>query len=74
MTDIQAAWAGAAVKLDVIIARRRELAARYQELLREIPGLNMAQDPAYGTTNYQSFWWCFPRRLPGRPGPACCRP
>ncbi|MEA2534137.1 MAG: hypothetical protein QOJ93_1948, partial [Actinomycetota bacterium] len=45
MTDIQAAVGLVQLsKLDVIIARRRELAARYQELLGEIPGLTMAQD------------------------------
>jgi perosamine synthetase len=38
------------------VARRRELAQRYQRLLSDIPGLVMAGDPAYGTTNYQSFW------------------
>ena len=70
MTDIQAAVGLVQLsKLDVIIARRRELAARYRELLGEIPGLTMAQDPPYGTTNYQSFWVVLPDDFPvGRDG------
>ena len=42
-------------KLDAIIARRRELAARYHELLHDT-GVTAVRDPEYGTTNYQSFW------------------
>ena len=70
MTDIQAAVGLVQLsKLDVIVARRRELAARYRELLGEIPGLTMAQDPPYGTTNYQSFWVVLPDDFPvGRDG------
>jgi perosamine synthetase len=65
MTDIQAAIGLAQLaKLDEIIARRRYLAQRYQDLLAGIPGLVMHRDPAYGTTNYQSFWIALPDDFP----------
>ncbi|MGI5501176.1 DegT/DnrJ/EryC1/StrS family aminotransferase [Lentzea sp. CA-135723] len=58
MTDIQAAVGLVQLsKLDAIIARRRELAARYQELLEDV---ETVRDPEYGTTNYQSFWVWLP--------------
>jgi dTDP-4-amino-4,6-dideoxygalactose transaminase len=47
-----------------MVSRRRELAARYQQLLAGIPGLRTAADPDYGTTNYQSFWIAFPADFP----------
>jgi dTDP-4-amino-4,6-dideoxygalactose transaminase len=57
MTDLQAAVGIVQLgKLDAIIARRRELAARYQESLAGVAGLRAVTDPAYGTCNYQSFW------------------
>jgi perosamine synthetase len=57
MTDIQAAVGLVQLdRLDAIVARRRELAARYRERLAEVPGLVMADDPPYGTTTFQSFW------------------
>ncbi|SMD20632.1 DegT/DnrJ/EryC1/StrS family aminotransferase [Lentzea albidocapillata] len=60
MTDIQAAVGLVQLsKLDAIIARRRELAARYHELLAGT-GLIAVNDPEYGTTNYQSFWVWLP--------------
>jgi dTDP-4-amino-4,6-dideoxygalactose transaminase len=40
-------------RLDAIVARRRELAARYR--LR-LPGLVTVPDPPYGRSNAQSFW------------------
>jgi dTDP-4-amino-4,6-dideoxygalactose transaminase len=46
------------------VARRRELAQRYQRLLADIPGLEMIGDPSYGTTNYQSFWVVLPEDFP----------
>ncbi len=61
MTDVQAAIGLVQLaKLDQLIARRRALAARYQEMLAGLPGLSMAGDPAYGQTNYQSFWVLLP--------------
>jgi dTDP-4-amino-4,6-dideoxygalactose transaminase len=57
MTDIQAAVGLVQLgKLDIIVARRRELGLRYVDLLSDIPGVITAADPPYGTTNFQSFW------------------
>jgi dTDP-4-amino-4,6-dideoxygalactose transaminase len=62
MTDIQAAVGLVQLrKLPEMVARRRALARRYQELLSGIPGLLTADDPAYGETNYQSFWMLLPQ-------------
>jgi len=57
MTDVQAAIGLVQLdKLDEMIACRRELAARYHDLLADVPGLRPVRDPLWGTTNYQSFW------------------
>ncbi len=57
MTDIQAAVGLVQLgRLAGLVAQRRELAARYQTLLADIDGLVPVRDPAYGQTNYQSFW------------------
>jgi dTDP-4-amino-4,6-dideoxygalactose transaminase len=57
MTDIQAAVGLVQLaKLPAMVLRRRELAARYHELLDDVPGVRAVRDPAWGTTNYQSFW------------------
>ena len=65
MTDVQAAIGLVQLaKLGRQIERRRELAARYQELLADIPGLVTVRDPRYGTTNYQSFWVQLPDGFP----------
>ena len=65
MTDVQAAIGLVQLgKLGRLIERRRELAARYAELLADIPGLVTIRDPAYGTTNYQSFWVMLPEGFP----------
>jgi dTDP-4-amino-4,6-dideoxygalactose transaminase len=56
MTDIQAAIGLVQLrKLDRMIARRRLLARRYQDLLADVQGLAIMHDPPYGTTNYQGF-------------------
>ncbi|SDP06652.1 perosamine synthetase [Lentzea jiangxiensis] len=66
MTDIQAAVGLVQLsKLDAIIARRRELAARYHEVLAGL-GLETVRDPEHGTTNYQSFWVWLPEGAPDR--------
>ena len=65
MTDIQAAVGLVQLgKLDRLIARRRVLAQRYQQLLASIPGIQTITDPGYGTTNYQSFWVELPDDFP----------
>lgn len=51
-------------KLHQIVTRRRELAAKYQKLLEDVPGLVMARDPDHGKTNYQSFWILLPDDFP----------
>lgn len=57
MTDIQAAVGLVQLgRLDGLVVQRRELAARYQELLADLDGVVPVRDPAYGQTNYQSFW------------------
>jgi dTDP-4-amino-4,6-dideoxygalactose transaminase len=57
MTDIQAAVGLVQLgRLPGLYAQRRTIAARYQELLADLPGLTPVRDPAYGETNYQSFW------------------
>jgi dTDP-4-amino-4,6-dideoxygalactose transaminase len=57
MTDIQAAVGLVQLdKLDEMVRRRRELASRYQSLLSDVPGLRTVRDPAWGESNFQSFW------------------
>lgn len=57
MTDLQAAVGLVQLdRLPDIVARRRELAARYQAAIAEIPGLRAVADPDHGTANFQSFW------------------
>ncbi|WP_067452511.1 DegT/DnrJ/EryC1/StrS family aminotransferase [Actinomadura macra] len=65
MTDLQAAMGLVQLtRLDGIVERRRELAARYRRLLADLPGIACAGDPAHGTTNYQSFWITLPDGFP----------
>lgn len=57
MTDLQGALGLVQLgRLPEIVRRRRELAARYTELLADIPGLRPVADPAWGTSNFQSYW------------------
>lgn len=63
MTDIQAAVGRIQLKrLPEIIARRRELAARYQSILSETPGIRVQKEPDWARSTWQSF--CV--RLPAR--------
>jgi dTDP-4-amino-4,6-dideoxygalactose transaminase len=56
MTDIQAAVGREQLKrMPEIIATRRRMAARYAELLADIPGLGIPQEPEYARTNWQSY-------------------
>lgn len=57
MTDLQAAVGLVQLgRLPAMVARRRELAAAYAEVVEDLPGLRMVADPAWGTTNFQSCW------------------
>lgn len=57
MTDLQAAVGLVQLgRLPEIVARRRAIAARYQDAIAGIDGLRAVADPAYGTSNFQSFW------------------
>ncbi len=65
MTDVQAAIGLVQLgKLGQMVARRRELAERYQRHLSALAGLRTIADPAYGATNYQSFWIMLPDESP----------
>lgn len=56
MTDLQAAIGRVQLtRLDGIVARRRELAARYAELLAKVPGVTVPQEPAWARSNWQSY-------------------
>ena len=57
MTDLQAALGLVQLgRLSEIVRRRRQLAARYTELLAGIPGLRPVADPPWGESNFQSYW------------------
>jgi len=56
MTDIQAAIGREQLKrLPAIIARRRELAARYDAGLRSVDGLIVPREPRWSRSNWQSY-------------------
>jgi dTDP-4-amino-4,6-dideoxygalactose transaminase len=56
MTDIQAAVGQEQLKrVPEIIARRRDLAARYRALLGEVPALKLPTEPLWARSNWQSF-------------------
>jgi len=64
MTDIQAAIGREQVKrLPEIIDRRRSLAGRYNELLRDVPGLRLPVEPAWARSNWQSYCIRLPAKL-----------
>ncbi len=65
MTDIQAAVGLVQLaKLDEMVQRRRSLAARYRAMLSDVPGLRAVRDPAWGESNFQSFWVELDREYP----------
>lgn len=67
MTDIQAAVGREQLKrLPEIVAARRRLAARYDELLGGIPGLGLPHEPAWAHSNWQSYWVRLPDGLDQR--------
>jgi perosamine synthetase len=56
LTDIQAAVGREQLRrLPGIVARRRELAARYRTLLGDVAGLRLPEEPAWAHTNWQSY-------------------
>ena len=58
MTDLQAAVGLVQLgRLQEAVARRRGIVAGYRAALADVGGLRFSQDPAYGTSNFQSFWF-----------------
>ncbi|MBH0112981.1 DegT/DnrJ/EryC1/StrS family aminotransferase [Novosphingobium sp. YJ-S2-02] len=56
MSDLQAAVGRVQLtRLEGIVAERRELAARYLNLLAQVPGLELPQEPDWARSNWQSF-------------------
>ncbi len=56
MTDIQAAVGREQLKrLPEIVSRRREIADRYRDLLRGVPGLGLPHEPECARSNWQSY-------------------
>ncbi|QKW24407.1 DegT/DnrJ/EryC1/StrS family aminotransferase [Kitasatospora sp. NA04385] len=67
MTDVQAAIGLVQLgKLPAMVARRRELADRYRELLGEELAARLVGDPSHGTSNFQSLWLRLPEDAPDR--------
>lgn len=57
MTDMQAAVGREQLKrLPDIVKKRRALAARYRELLADVPGVGLPHEPTWARSNWQSFW------------------
>jgi len=64
MTDLQAAMGLVQLgRLPAIVARRREIVARYHALLADLP-VRPVRDPGHGTSNHQSFWVELPDDAP----------
>ena len=56
MTDIQGAIGREQVKrLPEIIRKRRFLAGRYKELLSDVPGIGLPEEPSWARSNWQSY-------------------
>ena len=56
MTDIQAAIGREQLqRLPAIVARRRELAARYEQRLQSIDGIIVPREPQWARSNWQSY-------------------
>jgi dTDP-4-amino-4,6-dideoxygalactose transaminase len=67
MTDIQAAIGQEQVKrLPQMIERRRLLAERYNELLKNLPGLIVPEEPPWARSNWQSYCIRLPERCDQR--------
>jgi dTDP-4-amino-4,6-dideoxygalactose transaminase len=56
LTDLQAAVGREQLRrLEGLVSRRRALAAKYAELLKDIPGLELPQEPVWARSNWQSY-------------------
>lgn len=67
LTDIQAAVGREQLKrLPAAIAERRQLAARYRQLLNDIHGLVLPTEPEWARTNWQSYCLRLPHELDQR--------
>lgn len=56
LTDVQAAIGREQLKrLPGLVHRRRAMAARYDDLLGDIPGLGLPAEPAWARSNWQSY-------------------
>jgi perosamine synthetase len=67
MTDIQAAIGREQLKrLPEIVTRRREMAARYLQLLANIPDLGLPVEPEWARSNWQSFCVRLPKNADQR--------
>jgi dTDP-4-amino-4,6-dideoxygalactose transaminase len=67
MTDIQAAVGREQLKrVPIIVARRRELAARYHERLRGMPGIRLPEEPVFARSNWQTYCVVLDERLDQR--------
>ncbi|MEJ0084594.1 MAG: DegT/DnrJ/EryC1/StrS family aminotransferase [Pseudomonadota bacterium] len=56
MTDIQAAVGREQLKrLGDIVQGRRAIAAQYRQLMKDIPGITLPQEPEWARSNWQSF-------------------
>jgi perosamine synthetase len=67
LTDIQAAVGRVQLaRLPEALARRRELARRYRELLAADPELVLQEEPSWARSNWQSFYVRLPRRCDQR--------
>ena len=58
MTDMQAAVGLVQLgRLGEAVSRRRAIAATYRRAFAGVEGLRFSEDPLYGTSNFQSFWF-----------------
>lgn len=56
LTDLQAAVGRVQLeRLPQILERRHAVAARYADLLGDVPGMRLPQEPAWARTNWQSY-------------------
>lgn len=61
MTDVQAAIGREQLgKLSGIVAKRRQIASRYAELLSDVPGLHAPAEPEWCRSNWQSYCVALP--------------